>query len=199
MIRAHLGLAMILLAGTGDRGPSLSDLSGFGDAAWKRGDFEAAAGWYEQAGELAPESPEPSYNLAVTYYRMKLFEQAVRYLDKAQVLAHGPLLGRCLLLRADMEYRNALEEKPARQVEGLERALGLYRMALAASGGAASAEIARYDIEVVKLRLPGARSRAPKVESAPGGQQDVADNDATGTEGNTSKGHQTTMPEDRDW
>jgi tetratricopeptide (TPR) repeat protein len=200
MIRAYVGLAILLMTGADDHKPSAADVSGLGDTAWKSGDFQAAAEWYEQAVEFAPESPEPSYNLALTYYRMKLFGQALRYLDKAQVLAHGSLLGRCLLLRADIEYRNALAETAVRQVEGLERALQLYRIALAASSEAENVAIARYDIEVVKFRLPVARSQAPKVESdLGGGQQDVADDDATGPASATSKGHQRPGPEDRDW
>ncbi len=164
MIRAYVGLAIILLTGAGDNKPSAADVSGLGDAAWKSGDFQAAAEWYEQAVELAPDSPEPSYNLALTYYRMKLFDpgEAVNFPDKAQVLTHGSLLARCLLLRADIEYRNAMAESPVRQVEDLERALQLYRMAQAASSAAENVEIARYDIEVVKLRLPVARSQRAK-------------------------------------
>jgi tetratricopeptide (TPR) repeat protein len=199
MTRAYVGLAIILLTGAGDNKPSAADVSGFGDAAWRSGDFQAAAEWYEQAVELAPESPEPSYNLALTYYRMKLFGQAMRYLDKAQVLAHSSLLARCLLLRADIEYRNAMAETPVRQVEGLERVLKLYRMALAASTEPTNIEIAKYDIEVVKLRLPPARSQAPKVESESGGQQDLADNDTAGPADSAPKGHQTARPEEHDW
>jgi hypothetical protein len=65
-------------------------------------------------------------------------------------------------------YRSALAEKPARQVERLERTLGLHRIAFAASGDAVNAGIAKYDIEGVKLRLPVARSEAPKMGSEKG-------------------------------
>ena len=202
MTRALFGVTMILFAGAGHGAMSKDDLSllgnddNFGNVAWMHGDFSSAAAWYERAASLAPDSPEPPYNLALSYYRLRLYEQSLRYLDRAQPLARGPLRGKCLLLRGDIEFRSAMALKPARQVEGLERALILYREALAAG---ADPEIARYDIEVVKLRLPPARGQAPKVTSANSQQETSAGETAAGSAGPESKNRGKPKEEDRDW
>ena len=201
MIRGLWAVAILLLAGAEDRDPSAKDIVRLGNAAWSRGDFQGAAVWYERAAGLAPNSPETSYDMALSYYRLGLYAQSVRYLDREQAIAQGQLLARYLLLRADMEYKNAFGEVPIRHTEGLERALHLYRDALAASAGSALLSgIARYDIEVVKLQLPAARDQAPKFTQPTGMVQDLsADDAAAGSAGSGPKGDGKPKQEERDW
>ena len=190
MSRLIWGALLVLFAG-----PANDDFvrfGKFGDAAFARGESTPAAEWYERASGLAPESPEPLYNLALTYYRMGGRELTLRYLDKAQAMAHGPMLARCLLLRGDIEYRDALKQSPARQVEGLERALKLYR-------DAGPSEMARYDVEVVKLQLPRARSQAPRVSSPERQPDPSADETSAGSQPPGAKGAGLGKQDERDW
>jgi len=199
MMRLLPGVALILFAaanGGAQPGDDLARLNDLGATAWNSSDFSAAAAWYERAMSLAPDAPEPLYDLALSYYRLKSYDLSLRYLDRAQAKALDPLRGKCLLLRADIEYRNALTQNATGQVEGLERALGLYRLALSAG---ADPKITKYDIEVVKLRLPPARAQAPRVGAD--SQQDVsADETAAGSAGSSAKGQgRANQQEDRDW
>ena len=51
-------------------------LSALGTLYGQHGDLEAAVEPLQRAAELAPQSPQMQYNLAYTYYRLNLFEQA---------------------------------------------------------------------------------------------------------------------------
>ncbi len=190
MTRLLLGSLLMLIAA-----PASDDFARFGkfgDAGWARGEFTQAAEWYERAAGLEPDAPEPLYNLALTYYRSGSHDLCLRYLDKAQALSHGALRDRCLLLRADLEFRDAMKQSPARRVEGLERALALYR-------AAGPSEIAKYNIEVVKLLLPPARNQAPQVSSSDESEDPSADDTAEAGKLQSPGNKSDQKREDRDW
>ncbi len=135
------------------------------DSSWRQGDFLGAAARYELATDVAPKALEPLYDLALAYYRDKLYEMAGRFLDHAQPNATGELLLRCMLLRGDIEYRLAMQQPPESRIKGLERALYLYREAAAESPASRLNATARYNVEVVKLKLPPPRAEAPGLQA----------------------------------
>src|SRR6185312_2009027 len=145
--------------------PSAAAMIRSADSSWRQGEFLSAAAQYELATDAAPKALEPLYDLALAYYRDKLYEMAVRYLDRVQPSATGELRLRCLLLHGDVEYRLAMQQSPERRVQGLERALHLYREASAEAPGSRLNGVARYNVEVVKLKLPSVRREAPGAET----------------------------------
>ena len=197
MIKSLLTIALLLAAN--QPADDLNRIANFGHIAFKKGDFSAAAAWYEQARSLAPDSPEATFDLALTWYRRGSYELAVRYLETAQSTAQGTLLARCLLLRADLEYRTALKLNPIQQVEGMEKALKLYRFALNETAPGPQADLVRYDIEVVKLRLPPARDKAPNMQSPQAQEEPSAEEISKGSREPQSKNPNQSKSEDRDW
>jgi hypothetical protein len=125
-----------------------------GDRAWKHKDYLNAAVDYQRQANLTPGAPEPWYNAALAWRRQGWRAETLNALDKAEAAARGSLRQRCLLLRADLEYRDALPKEPFARIAGLGRALQMYRDVLASPDtDPRIARIAKYDIEVVKLRL----------------------------------------------
>ena len=196
-----ISTALVLSGCGGSHEPTAGDLIRSGEGLWRQNDFLSAAALYERAGEKAPDAPEAFYDLALAYQRTKLYDQAERYLDRAQPLARGEMLVRCFLLRGDVEYRLAMAESSIRRVEGLERALKWYRDALAAGVGVKGlSEMARYDVEVVKLQLPAARSEAPSVRSDGGlEQEDVSAEELSFSSGLDSRQRRQARQEEQDW
>jgi Flp pilus assembly protein TadD len=58
-------------------------LAGLGTIYGQHGDLQAALKPFRRAAELAPQSPQMQYNLALTYYQLNQFEQARVPLAKA--------------------------------------------------------------------------------------------------------------------
>jgi tetratricopeptide (TPR) repeat protein len=203
-MKFYILLAMIAICCgcTHEHRPAAAALLRSADSAWRRGDFSSAALLYEQAGSVAPDAAEPLYDLALTYYRTQNYEMTARYLDRAQPSTTGAMRARCLLLRGDAEYRLAMAAQPIPRVEGLERALHIYRDALAAVAPSGSLnDIARYDIEVVKLKLPAARSQAPQAQASAAAADDTSAADKASPQPETSGSNQEKKPQsqDRDW
>jgi tetratricopeptide (TPR) repeat protein len=200
LMRILFGTALLLLTGWGRREMSEDELFRTGSEAWKHNDFLSATEWYLRATALKPDSAEPLYNLALSYYRLGWYGEAARYLDRAQPLARGPLATRCTLLHANLEYRKALAGETIRQVEGLERALVLYRNVLATSREPGLSGVAKYNIEVVKLRLPSLRRQRPDVpSSASAGQQGSPEEIMSGSMGPKSRVRGQPGQDERDW
>jgi len=200
MRRCILAVAAICCGCAHGHKPSATALIRSADSSWRRGEFLSAAAQYELATDAAPKALEPLYDLALAYYRDKLYEMAGRYLDRAQPSATGELSLRCLLLRGDIEYRLAMSLPPERRVEGLERALYLYRQASAQSPRSRLNAAARYNIEVVKLKLP------PPHREAPGSQAAATEVDDASAEDIALKTRMAAKPEnskpesqDHDW
>ena len=149
-----LAMAAICSGCSHEHKPSTAAMIRSADPSWRQGDFLSAAAQYELATDAAPKALEPLYDLALAYYRDKLYEMAGRYLDHVQPNATGELRLRCLLLRGDIEYRLAMQQQPAGRVKDLERALYLYREASTQSPGSRLNATARYNVEVVNLKLP---------------------------------------------
>jgi tetratricopeptide (TPR) repeat protein len=165
MSRSVLLLAMLLLAGCGQDKSSSNESMLAGNAAYRKSDFPAAADAYSESAERAAKAPEPLYDLALSWYRQGWFADSLRYLDRAEPLARGSLLARCVLLRADIEFRTAVGAKSIQRTGGLERALKLYRDVIAATTEISLIATAKYNIEVVKLRLEQARGEGPEAQS----------------------------------
>ena len=108
-IACVVAAAIVLCGCARDSAPSAEELIRSADAPFRQGDFLAAATLYEQADELAPDDLEPFYDLALAYYRTNLYDMTLRYLDRIQPhMATGSMRVRCLLLRGDVEYRQAM-------------------------------------------------------------------------------------------
>lgn len=180
--------------------PSAATLIRSADSSWRQGDFLSAAAQYELATDAAPKALEPFYDLALAYYRDRLYEMAGRYLDHVQPNATGELRLRCLLLRGDIEFRLAMQQPPESRVKGLERALYLYRDAYSQSPESPLHATARYNVEVVKLKLP------PPHAEASGSQAAATEVDDPSAEDIALKTQMAAKPEntkpqsqDRDW
>jgi len=155
-----LTIAAICCGCSHEHKPSAAAIIHSADSSWRQGDFLSAAGQYELATDAEPKALEPLYDLALAYYRDKLYEMAGRFLDRAQPNAAGELRLRCLLLRGDIEYRLAMQQPPESRIKGRERALYLYREASKQSPGSRLSATGRYNAEVVKLRLPPPNAEA---------------------------------------
>lgn len=184
--------AAILLAGNRKAatvGLTIFLLCGFADPAWQRGDFLSAAESFAKSAKASPKAPEPLYDEALAYYRAGWATEAAHYLDLAESRAHGELLERCHLLRADLAFRNG-------STAGLNHALETYREVYENSHDSQLRGIAKYDIEVVKLRLQSGRSSTGQPQS-----DDFADDDfdQSASQPAQSAAQKSVQLPDRDW
>jgi tetratricopeptide (TPR) repeat protein len=62
---------------------SLKALSGLGEAALKRGDFEAAQGSFRRALEISPEDPGAAYNVGEIFFSNQKTDDAIAYFELA--------------------------------------------------------------------------------------------------------------------
>jgi tetratricopeptide (TPR) repeat protein len=62
---------------------SLKALSGLGDVALKRGDFEAAQGFFRRALEISPEDPASAYNVGEIFFSNQKTDDAIAYFELA--------------------------------------------------------------------------------------------------------------------
>ena len=62
---------------------SLKALSGLGEAALKRGDFEAAQGFFRRALEISPEDPAAAYNVGEIFFSNQKIDDAISYFELA--------------------------------------------------------------------------------------------------------------------
>lgn len=62
---------------------SLKALSGLGEVALKRGDFEAAQGFFRRALEISPEDPGAAYNVGVIFFSNQKVDDAIAYFELA--------------------------------------------------------------------------------------------------------------------
>jgi tetratricopeptide (TPR) repeat protein len=62
---------------------SLKALSGLGEVALKRGDFETAQGFFRRALEISPEDPAAAYNVGEIFFSNQKTDEAIAYLELA--------------------------------------------------------------------------------------------------------------------
>ena len=62
---------------------SLKALSGLGEAALKRGDFEAAQGFFRRALEISPEDPAAAYNVGEIFFSNQKSDEAIAFFELA--------------------------------------------------------------------------------------------------------------------
>ena len=62
---------------------SLKALSGLGEVALKRGDFETAQGYFRRALEISPEDPAAAYNVGEIFFSNQKIDDAIAYLELA--------------------------------------------------------------------------------------------------------------------
>jgi tetratricopeptide (TPR) repeat protein len=62
---------------------SLKALSGLGEAALKRGDFESAQGFFRRALEISPEDPASAYNVGEIFFSNQKTDDAIAYFELA--------------------------------------------------------------------------------------------------------------------
>lgn len=62
---------------------SLKALSGLGEVALKRGDFEAAQGFFRRALEISPEDPAAAYNVGEIFFSNQKTDDAIAYFELA--------------------------------------------------------------------------------------------------------------------
>src|SRR5712672_206680 len=137
-------------------------LAALGAIYGQHGDLEAALKPFRRAVELAPQSPQMQYNLALTYYQLNQFEQArtplsnavTRWPDIFQLAAlYGAVLSR---LGEDLPAYQALQH--AHELNAQDAATGdlLYLTTLALARKAQSArqypDALRYFHEAAKLK-----------------------------------------------
>lgn len=77
----HIGPAMEDLRKQKDT--SLKALSGLGEAALKRGDFESAQGFFRRVLEVSPEDPAAAYNVGEIFFSNQKIDDAIAYLELA--------------------------------------------------------------------------------------------------------------------
>jgi tetratricopeptide (TPR) repeat protein len=142
-------------------------LTALGTIYGQHGDLEAALKPLRRAAELAPESPQMQYNLALTYYQMNQFEQAraplansiKRWPDLFQLNAlYGAVLlklGEDLAAYQALLHAHQLNPQDSGTVDLLYMAaLGLARKSLAQKSQSARqySDSLRYFEEAAKLR-----------------------------------------------
>ena len=62
---------------------SLKALSGLGEAALKRGDFETAQGFFRRGLEISPEDPAAAYNVGEIFFSNQKIDESIVYLELA--------------------------------------------------------------------------------------------------------------------
>jgi len=62
---------------------SLKALSGLGEVALKRGDFESAQGFFRRALEISPEDPAAAYNVGEIFFSNLKTDEAIAYFELA--------------------------------------------------------------------------------------------------------------------
>jgi tetratricopeptide (TPR) repeat protein len=62
---------------------SLKALSGLGEVALRRGDFEAAQGFFKRALEISPEDPGAAYNVGEIFFSNQKIDDAIAYFELA--------------------------------------------------------------------------------------------------------------------
>jgi tetratricopeptide (TPR) repeat protein len=62
---------------------SLKALSGLGEVALKRGDFETAQGYFRRALEISPEDPAAAYNVGEIFFSNQKTDEAIAYFELA--------------------------------------------------------------------------------------------------------------------
>ena len=62
---------------------SLKALSGLGEVALKRGDFETAQGYFRRALEISPEGPAAAYNVGEIFFSNQKTDDAIAYFELA--------------------------------------------------------------------------------------------------------------------
>jgi tetratricopeptide (TPR) repeat protein len=62
---------------------SLKALSGLGEVALKRGDFESAQGSFRRALEISPEDPAAAYNVGEIFFSNQKIDEAIAYFELA--------------------------------------------------------------------------------------------------------------------
>lgn len=66
-----------------EKDTSLKALSGLGETALKRGDFETAQGYFRRALEISPEDPAAAYNVGEIFFSNQKIDEAIGYFELA--------------------------------------------------------------------------------------------------------------------
>ncbi|NTV81947.1 MAG: tetratricopeptide repeat protein, partial [Candidatus Aminicenantes bacterium] len=62
---------------------SLKALSGLGEVALRRGDFETAQGFFRRTLEISPEDPAAAYNVGEIFFSNQKSDEAIAYFELA--------------------------------------------------------------------------------------------------------------------
>jgi len=112
--------------------PSARRLVEQGNAAYARGDFQAALEAYKQADVLQPASAELAFNRGAAYYKLRQFEQAREQFQQALRTRDVALEAKARYNLGNVAYAEALEKlsAPREAIELLREAIEHYRRAL---------------------------------------------------------------------
>jgi tetratricopeptide (TPR) repeat protein len=66
-----------------EKDTSLKALSGLGETALRRGDFETAQGHFREALEISPEDPAAAYNVGEIFFSNQKIDEAIGYFELA--------------------------------------------------------------------------------------------------------------------
>lgn len=138
-------------AGRGDLPFDLNDWMTAGDEAFRLRNYTEAARSYAIASDSAPRVPEVLYDLAVSLYRMRLYDEASTDFGKAEEASRDPhFRALCKLGQANSAYRMVRGADAMRTAQALQQVLARYREARALDPSLADVA---HNIEVVKVRL----------------------------------------------
>ena len=166
MIRSRLPIAVLAvgLISAGPAGPP-ADLIRDADAAYDRGDLDAAESLYARAEERAPDPGLVAFNKGAALYRRGDFRRAElcfrRSLGDAEIPPERR--GRALYNLGNCLVRQAGET----DVKLLQAAIDCYEMALRESADEGVRSDAGHNLEVAKLLWAKARARRPAGERDP--------------------------------
>jgi tetratricopeptide (TPR) repeat protein len=139
-----------------------------GNRAYDAQEYQQAAKRFEEARAAAPNTPEPTFNLATTLYKMENYQAALTAFqqlktDDSSLHARSHYNQGNVLARAG---RHAAENGAPEALEFFERSISAYRRALELDS---SLDRARHNIEVVKIWLDRMRQRSGSGNRQQGG------------------------------
>ena len=152
--------------------------AGVGDglAAYREGDYAAAAEVYGAAADERPEEPALLYNAGISAYRQgdyaaahSRLQQAVTHAARPDLTAAGHLaLGNTRMLEAEQLLQQDPGAAPA-AVQSLERGIASFERALQVAPGYAAAA---HNLELARLRLDALRRQQPPPQQQEAGGQE---------------------------
>ena len=143
-----------------------------GLAAYRSGDYAAAAEAFGAAAELRPGVPELLYDAGVSAYRLGDYAAAQALLQPALDNASGPELaaaGHLALGNIRMrEAQQLLQQNPAAAVPALESGIASFERALRVSPAYPAAA---HNLELARVMLDELRRQQPPPQQDSGGQE----------------------------